>query len=151
MKRSSTPSVHGFPQIMLFNESIISEIENEKRFSFTSLSEAGSEWSILSLSSKSNASTKSALRKNAKELKKKIVKKLRIKKLKEAMQNKLSKTAITEIMVPNTASLETKTSSRIRHAKELDSFEDFDIVVWEESMEEKSKFRISNPFKRQKK
>ena len=151
MKRTSTPSVlNGYP--LHFNESIISEIENEKRFSFTSFSETGSEWSILSLANKSSASTKSALRRSTKGLKKKIVKKLRIKKLKEAMQNKLSKTAVTEIMVPpNTASLETKVSSRIRHAKELDSFDDYDIVVWEESIEEKLKFRISNPFKRQKK
>jgi hypothetical protein len=152
MKRTSTPSVYNYPLPFHFNESIISEIENDKRFSSISFSETGSEWSILSLSNKSNASTKSAFRRNAKGLKKKIVKKLRIKKLKEAMQNKLSKTSITEIMVPpNTASLETKFSSRIRHAKELDSFEDYDIVVWEESIEEKAKFRITNPFKRLKK
>ena len=151
MKRTSTPSVYAYP--LHFNESIISEVENEKHFSFTAFSgSASSEWSILSLANKSTASTKSAFRKNAKGLKKKIIKKLRIKKLKETMRNKLSKTEITEIMVPpSTGSLNAKVSSRIRSAKELDSFEDYDIVVWEESLEEKAKFRIANPFKRQRK
>ena len=105
----------------------------------------------MSLSGKSTASKKS-LQKSAKSLKKKISKKLRINKLKEAMRNKLSKTAITEIMVPpNAAAIDTNVSSRIRSAKELDSFESYDIVAWEESLEEKAKFGIANPFKRQKK
>ncbi|CAG5094508.1 Oidioi.mRNA.OKI2018_I69.XSR.g13622.t1.cds [Oikopleura dioica] len=150
MKRTSTPSVYAYP--LHFNESIISEIENEKRFSFTAFSENGSDWSILSLSQKSTTSSKSVLRSSAKGLKKKICKKLRIRKLRESMRNKLSKTEINEIMVPpNSSSLNTKVSSRIRSAKELDCLDDYDIVAWEESLEEKAKFRLTNPFKRQKK
>jgi hypothetical protein len=149
MKRTSTPSVS--LRKFQFNESIISEIPNESHYSFTAFSQSGSEWSILSLSGKSTASKK-RVQKSAKSLKKKISKKLRINKLKEAMRNKLSKTAITEIMVPpNAAAIDTNVSSRIRSAKELDSFESYDIVAWEESLEEKAKFRIANPFKRQKK
>ncbi|CBY19842.1 unnamed protein product [Oikopleura dioica] len=149
MKRTSTPSILGFPQLQ-FNESVISDIANDDHYSFTAFSQNGSDWSILSLSGKSTASKK--MHKSAKGLKKKITKKLRINKLKETMRNKLSKTAITEIMVPpNTAAIDANVSSRIRSAKELDSFEAYDIVVWEESLEEKTKFRIGNPFKRQKK
>ncbi|CBY40539.1 unnamed protein product [Oikopleura dioica] len=149
MKRTSTPSILGFPQLQ-FNESVISDIANDDHYSFTAFSQNGSDWSILSLSGKSTASKK--MHKSAKGLKKKITKKLRINKLKETMRNKLSKTAITEIMVPpNTAAIDANVSSRIRSAKELDSFEAYDMVVWEESLEEKTKFRIGNPFKRQKK
>ena len=137
----------------------LSAVPSKKRLSQVSgvsqiANDSISDWSILT--DQSNRSRLSSVSQNIRSTRHRMAKKVQLarRKFRAKLQNKISKTHIEELAVPNwpaNQDFDAEKCQRIVSCREDLVFEEYDMVVWEASPEKKKRKKLLDFFKISKK